>query len=257
MLRISHYGLALSLCLGLMAPAYADPSPLVSAEPVKVESVQVVASRSAIAVPYQQAYEVAHKVQQATAGRIMLGMRLVPARTDVNMDRLQLQISSENEDLDIPLQQGRFFVIPVIERLAKDKGHFYLNRKSGEMGVHLMLIPTDGPEGWTMRRVQQAVADGNLALRAFLPWYARPFIADADAIGACSPIAGRSIALQEGGKVTLNLKADEQHTGRFGQTLHCARVRGDEVQSRDAKLMLPDDGEIVLLAAPPRVRDRG
>lgn len=58
---------------------------------------------------------------------------LVPRRPGVDMNALQLSLQSDETSLDIALQQGSIFTLPVEPGLAKEKAELTLNRKAGSV----------------------------------------------------------------------------------------------------------------------------
>lgn len=58
---------------------------------------------------------------------------LVPRRPGIDMNALQLKLQSEKAGLDIALEQGAVFSLPIEPGLAKDKAELTLNRKAGSV----------------------------------------------------------------------------------------------------------------------------
>jgi len=208
--------------------------------------VEVSGSKSIVSVPYRQAFEIAQKVQAASEGRLALAMRLVPKKEGASMDGLRLTLSTDNDDMLIPLQNGVFFTIPVIEKAASDNGIFFLNRKKGDIGGMVLLVPTSHAQ-WTMGRVRQTIGDGVRAVKTFIPWYLRLFSANVEAVGICTPQAGAQVVLRAGEQAVASLMTEHKEINTLGKLVYCARFDGKEAYADDVQLLLPQDGEALLL----------
>ena len=58
---------------------------------------------------------------------------LIPRRSDVDMNALQLRLQSNEASLQIPLKEGNVFVLPVEPELAQNKAELMLNRRAGSV----------------------------------------------------------------------------------------------------------------------------
>lgn len=238
-MKYANLSLALLLANALSVAAHAD-------EPAE-NVVEVTGSKSIVSVPYRQAYEIAKKVQVASQGRLALAMRLTPQRDGARMDGLRLSLSTDNDDVLIPLQDGVFFTIPIIDKAADENGVFYLNRKKGDIGGRVLLVPAGSSQAWTMGRVRQTIADGVSAVKTFVPWYLRLFSGTVEGVGVCTPQAGVAVALQAGEQLLASFKTEHKEVNTLGKQVFCARFSGKEAYADDAQLVLPADGEALLL----------
>lgn len=237
--RSTHIALLVMGLLGVAA---------VADEPGTAENVvEVTGSRSIVSVPYKQAYEIAKKVQTASEGRLALAMRLEPKKAGVRMDGLRLTLSTDNDDRLLPLQEGIFFVIPVLDKAVEENGVFFLNRKKGDVGGSILLVPTADQQHWTMGRVRQTIADGDRAVKTFVPWYWRIFSGTVEAVGICTPQAGATIAVQAGEQLVASVKTEHREINPLGKPVYCASFNGKEVYADDVQLVLPAEGEAQLL----------
>jgi len=69
-------------------------------------------------VAYQQSYEMAKKIQTASNGHVALGLRLMPARSDVRMDDIRLWLESTSTSVPVKLRDGNVFLVPIEDQIA-------------------------------------------------------------------------------------------------------------------------------------------
>lgn len=111
-------------------------------ETASVQTVEVHDARARL-VPYRELfYPVAKAVQQSLAGRAALAVQLRPTHQTVRTEQLQVWLEGRHEALELAPRADGLFVVPVSDRIAADEGHLLINRRSEDVSVNMVLLPT-------------------------------------------------------------------------------------------------------------------
>lgn len=215
-------------------------------EPVPIESIQVTAVRERL-VSYQQSYDLARKVQEASSGRVALGIRLIAARSDVRLDDLHLSLDSDTESLSISVGEGGIFIVPVNERIAQEKGTYSINKKKGDVDYTLIFLPAVGAATWTIGLMRQVIADAKNAAAKVVPWYLKPFATQIDSVAVCTKESGVAISIMNGDALVSTVKTEKKDTDDGGRTVFCKRFNGTDKFEDALRVVVPEGAEVILL----------
>jgi hypothetical protein len=211
-----------------------------------IQSVEVKGIRTGL-VPYKELYELAKKVQLATAGRVAVGLRLVPARPRVRVDNVKLWLERENESLPIPVSDGGIFIVPVNDEIAANDGRFAINKQKGDLTARIVVLPTMARDAWTIGAVRQSIADARAAIDKFTPWYQKPFAMRVNTVSVCTRKVGVPVKIMQGETVIATLSTSEQARNDADQPVYCQHFKGDENYGQASVLSIPEEAEVLFL----------
>ena len=235
----------LLLCCALCAaPAWAE------APPEAIQTVQVTGTRTRL-VPYADLfYPMAKAVQQALGGRAALAVQLRATHQGVRTDDLEIWLEGEREIVAVRPERSGVYVVPVIDQLAQEKGHFLINKRKEDLSVNLVLVPLTAADGWTIGGVRSLLADARGAVGRLLPWYQKPvvwLVTRKLSVAVCSRLHDAAVTLVEGGHVLATLPASEELRNYANETVFCRRFDGDEAYPAASRLVLPQDAQVLLM----------
>lgn len=210
------------------------------------QSVEVKGVRTRL-VPYKESYELAKKVQLATAGRGALGLRLVPARPEVRVDNVKLWLEGEDKSLPIPVSDGGIFVAPVKDEIAASDGRFAINKQKGDLTARIVVLPAVARDAWTIGAVRQSIADARAAIDKFTPWYQKPFAMRVNTVSVCTRKAGVPVKVMQAETVVATLPTSEPARNDADQPVYCQHFRGDEKCDQASVLSIPEDAQVLFL----------
>ena len=238
--------LAPMLCL-LFAPgaAWAFEAPQAT-----VQTVEVKGPRTRL-VPYRDLfYPMAKAVQQTLGGRAALAVQLRPTHQGVRLDDLQVWLEGEHEAMPVVRQADGLFVVPVNDRLAEDGGHFLINKKSEDLSVNLVLVPTLPREAWTIGAMRHLLDDARGSVGKLLPWYQKPVVWAVTrklAVSVCSRLRDVPLALLDGARVVATVRTSEEARNHAQETVFCHRFDGEEAYPESTRVVIPEDAEVLLM----------
>lgn len=231
-------------CLLCASPAFAE------APAQAVQTVQVKGVRTRL-VPYADLfYPMAKAVQQALGGRAALAVQLRGTRQEVRTDDLEIWLEGERDTVPVRLEPSGVFVVPVIDQVAHEKGHFLINKRKEDLRVNLVLVPTMAPDGWTIGGVRSLLEDARGSVGRLLPWYQKPVVWAVTrklSVSVCSRMRDAAVTLVDGEQVVAKLAASEELRNYANETVFCRSFHGDERYPAASRLVIPEDGEVLLM----------
>jgi hypothetical protein len=215
-----------------------------------VQKVEVTGARTRL-VPYADLfYPMAKAVRQALGGRAALAVQLRGTRQEVRTDDLEIWLEGEREMVAVRPERSGVFVVPVIDQVAHDKGHFLINKRKEDVRVNLVLVPTLAPDGWTIGGVHSLLEDARGSIGRLLPWYQKPVVWAVTrklSLSVCSRMRNAAVTLVDGEQVVARLAASEELRNYANETVFCRSFNGDETYPAASRLVLPEDGEVLLM----------
>jgi len=231
----------------LFAPGVAGA---VEAPHAAVQTVEVKASRTRL-VPYRDLfYPMAKAVQQALGGRAALAVQLRPTHQGVRLDDLQVWLEGGNESLPVARQADGLFMVPVNDRMAEDSGHFLINKKTEDLSVNLVLVPTLPREAWTIGAMRHLLDDARGSVGKLLPWYQKPVVWAVTrklAVSVCSRLRDVPLTLLDGARVVATVRTSEEARNHAQETVFCHRFDGEEAYPESTRVVIPEDAEVLLM----------
>lgn len=232
--------LALVFAFGAASAGGPDPVPAID-----------VHTQRARLVPYKDVfYPVAKALQQALAGRLALAVQLRPTRQAVAADNIQVWLEGEHEALALAPQPNGLFVVPVSDRIAADEGHLLINRRSEDVSVNMVLLPTLARDAWTIGAMRRLLEDARGAAGKLLPWYQKPMmwaVTRRLAVSVCSRMRDVPVQLLDGERVVATLHTQDESRNYAQETVFCHRFSGGEGYPEGTRVVVPEDGEVLLM----------
>ena len=226
------------------SPAWAE-APL---DPI--QQVQVTGTRTRL-VPYADLfYPMAEAVRQALGGRAALAVQLRGTRQGVRTDDLEIWLEGVQDTVAVRPERSGVFVVPVIDQVAIDKGHFLINKRKEDLSVNLVLVPLLGPDGWTIGGVRSLLEDARGSVGSLLPWYRKPVVWAVTrklSVSVCSRTRDAAVSLVDGTHVVATLPVSEELRNYANQTVFCRSFNGEERYPAASRLVLPEDAEVLLM----------
>jgi hypothetical protein len=220
------------------------------APPDAVQQVQVTGTRTRL-VPYADLfYPMAKAVQQALGGRAALAVQLRGTRQGVRTDDLQIWLEGEHGAVPVRPEPSGVYVVPVVDQVAADKGHFIINKRKEDLSVNLVLVPVLPADGWTVGGVRSLLQDARGSVGKLLPWYQKPVVWAVTrklSLSVCSHMRDAAVMLVDGEQVVARLAANEELRNYANETVFCHSFRGDEGFPAASRLVIPEDGEVLLM----------
>jgi hypothetical protein len=213
-----------------------------------IQTVEVKAVRTRL-VAYKTWYERARQVRDVSEGRIALGLRLAPSRPGTSVRNLQLALEAGDAVRPVPIDETGFFVVPVDDAIAARDGAFAINRKSGTLSATAVLVPTLARGEWTFDAVKRLMADARAAAGRLTPWYLKPAVALSSpihSVSVCSARTGEVVKLVQG-ETTSAVPLDEAARDEAAPGMLCHHFSGKEKLDGGARLVLPEDAQVLLL----------
>jgi hypothetical protein len=198
-------------------------------------------------VPYKESYEMAKKVQAASEGRVALALRLIPTKPNVRIDDVQLSLEGETESVSINVLAGGIFVVPVNDEIAKQNGSYSVNKKKGELGARIILVPSVARKDWTIGLMRQVVSGAQTATSKITRWYERPFTTKITSVGVCSNQADVPLLVMNGKDVVAKFQLNEKATDDVDRPVFCKHFNGDDKLDDNLTVAIPEGAEVVLL----------
>lgn len=239
--------LILALAPGERAHAQEPQEP---ADAEAVATVEIWGARTRL-VPYADLfYPMAKAVRDTLGGRAALAVQLRGRRQDVRTDDLAVWLQGRHDALEVKPAASGLFVVPVLDRIAEEQGHFLINKRKDDLSVNLVLVPTIAREAWTLGQVRLLLADARGSLGKLLPWYQKPMVWAVTrklSVSVCSRMRDAAVALVDGEQVLARLPASEELRNYANETVFCRKFSGEEAYPAGSRLVIPEDGEVLLM----------
>jgi hypothetical protein len=234
-----------SLCAG---PACAQ-----SAAPDALQGVQTVEIKAAHTrlVPYKDLfYPMAKAVQQNLAGRAALAVQLRAAKPGVRTDDLAVWLEGGGESLPVRPGEHGLYIVPVEDRIAEQDGSFSINKNPSDLRVNLVLIPTLAPDAWTFGELRSLLHDVHAAIDPLVPWHHR-FLMWAFTrklgVSVCSLSPRSHVDVVDGSRMLASFPTSEPARNHANSPVYCHRFTGNENFDARARLVLPEDAQVLLI----------
>lgn len=198
-------------------------------------------------VPYKESYELAKKVHAATQGRVVLGIKLFAARAGVSMNDISLWLDGADESLPVHVGEGGVFTVPINDRIAEAHGAYAINKKKGDVGAKLIILPGVPPSEWTVGLMRDVISDAAKVLPQLVPWYLRAVAGRVTSVSVCTRETGAAIALQSGETVVGTFNTEAAAVNEAGQKVFCHHFKPDDTLDRALRVVIPSDAEVLLL----------
>lgn len=215
-----------------------------------VQKVEVTGARTRL-VPYADLfYPMAKAVQQGLGGRAALALQLRGTRQEVRTDDLEIWLEGGRDTVPVRPERSGVFVVPVLQQVAIDKGHFLINKRKEDLQVNLVLVPTLAPDGWTIGGVRSLLQDVRGSVGKLLPWHQKPMVWAVTrklSVSVCSRLRDAAVTLVDGDQVVARLAASEELRNYANQTVFCRSFDGNERYPAASRLVLPEDAEVLLM----------
>lgn len=225
-----------------------DPQPAPAASPV--HTVEIKGMRTRL-VPYGDLfYPMAKAVRDTLGGRAALAVQLRSRHQAVRTDDIEVWLQGEHDAFAVKPEPSGLFLVPVDDRIAQEQGHLLINKRKDDLSVNLVLVPTLPHSAWTMGEVRHLLADARGALGKLLPWYKKPMLWAVTrklAVAVCSRTRDAPVVLVDGGQVLASFVASEELRNYANETVFCRRFSGDERYPAGSRLVVPEDGEVLLM----------
>jgi len=219
-------------------------------EPEAVQTVEVHRERVRL-LPYKNLfYPVAKAVQQSLAGRVALAVQLRATRQSLGTDGIQVWLEGAHEALELAPQPNGLFLVPVSDRIAADEGHLSINRRSEEVSVNMVLLPTLARDAWTIGAMRRLLDDARGSVGSLLPWYQKPLmwvVTRRLAVSVCSRMRDVPLQLLDGEREVAVVRTQEELRNYAHETVFCHRFSGDEAFPETTRVVIPEDGEVLLM----------
>lgn len=241
----------LALLLSLLpARGAAQAARLAEAPHAAVQTVEVKGPRTRL-VPYGELfYPMAKAVQQALGGRAALAVQLRPTHQGVRLEDVQVWLEGEHGAMPVARQADGLFVVPVNDRLAEDSGHFLINKKSEDLSVNLVLVPTLPRDAWTIGAVRHLLQDARGSVGKLLPWYQKPVVWAVTrklGVSVCSRLRDAPLTMLDGDRIVATVRTSEEARNHAQETVFCHRFDGEEAYPESTRVVIPEDAEVLLM----------
>jgi hypothetical protein len=237
---------AAMLLLAAAANAGAD-----DAAPTAMQKIEVKGALERL-VPYKSPYyEMARKIEEASRGRIVLGIQLRPAAPGGRVDDVKLRLESDSEAIPVEVDRSGFFVVPMVERMGRrDDARFSVNKRKGSLVATGVLLPAVPRNAWTVGGVRQIASDLRAAIGAMAPWYLKP-VALVKALGhgvsVCAASSGANVSVVNDGATVATLALDSAARDHANRPVFCHTFDGKEPYKDSSQIVIPDEARVLLL----------
>lgn len=208
-----------------------------------LQTVEVKAGRNRL-VAYEESYQLAKKVQDASHGRVLLALRPMPGNAQVRLDDLEVTLEANGRSVPVPLRDG-IVPVPVDAQLAAEGAYYFVNKQTADLTVNVVLLPALGRDEWTMGTIRRSIRDARLALASFIPWYQRPFAATVHTVSVCSAEAGAPVRVLDGEALVATLPTADKTSNDSGRPVFCHHFNGKEHYADSFRVAVPDGAEVL------------
>ena len=148
------------------------------------QTVEVVAQRNRLSMPYRGAYDVLKKTRDASEGQVEVYFQAVE---NIGPKRKKARIWMEGRDAQQFLtidSDGRFY-IPILNESEVDSHELFTNAPSGALSIKLLLRPAMTPENISIEKAKALTTLARRVRSELIPWYARLFVPTVYGVGIC------------------------------------------------------------------------
>lgn len=245
---LTRPALSVIAACALCAPPARAQSPIAAGD--GLQTVEVKATHTRL-LPYRELfYPMAKAVQKSLAGRAALAMQLRPARAGVRTDDLAVWLEGGGESLPVRVGEHGLYIVPVADRIAEHNGSFSINKNPADLRPNLVLVPTLAPDAWTIGEVRRLLHDVHTSLTPLVPWHHRFLIWTSMrklGVSVCSLSASGQVEVVDGGRVLASYPTSEPARNHANAPVWCHRFTGNEDFDPRARLVLPDDAQVLLI----------
>lgn len=215
-----------------------------------IQTVEIKAAHTRL-VPYRDLfYPMAKAVQKSLAGRAALAVQLRPVRAGVRTDDLAVWLEGGGESLPVRPGEHGLYIVPVEDRIAEHNGSFSINKNPSDLRANLVLIPTLAPDAWTVGEVRRLLRDVHATLDPLVPWHHRVLMwASMRKLGVsvCSLSPSAQVEVVDGDRVLARYPTSEPARNHANAPVWCHRFTGNEDFDPRARLVLPEDAQVLLI----------
>lgn len=236
----------LAACLLCVLPAHAQPP-----SPEALPMVEVKAATRTRLLPYRPLfYPMAKAVQKNLLGRAALAVQLRPSRAGVRTDDLSLWLEGGGESLPMRAGEHGLYIVPVADRIAQQDGGFLINKNPAELRANLVLVPTLAPDAWTIGEMRRLLRDVHATIDPLVPWHHR-FLNWASmrrlGVSVCSLSPRTHVEVFDGARLLARYPTSEPARNHANSPVYCHRFTGNEDFDPRARLVLPEDAQVLLI----------
>lgn len=221
-------------------PVHADALP----------TVEVKAARTRL-LPYKPLfYPMARAVRKNLAGRAALAVQLRPARPGVRTDDLALWLEGGGESLPVHAGEHGLYIVPVADRIAENDGGFSINKDPLDLRANLVLVPTLAPDAWTIGAMRRLLRDAHATIDPLVPWHHRLLNwATKHRLGlsVCSLSPRAHVEVVDGERLLARYPTSAPGRNHANAPVYCHRFSGNEDFDPRARLVLPEDAQLLLI----------
>ncbi len=229
--------------------ALAQPAPPAFDSPGRLPTVEVKAANNRLAAYKDLFYPMAKAVQQGLGGRAALAVQLRAARAGVRTDDLAVWLESGGESLPVRAGEHGLYVVPVEERFVQD-GRVAINKNPKDVRANLVLVPTLAPDAWTIGEVRRLLRDVQTTMAPLIPWHHRLLgwaFTRRLGVAVCSGSPLAQVEVRDGGGVLARYPTSEPGRNHANAPVYCHRFNGNEHFDPRARLVLPEDAQVLLI----------
>lgn len=236
----------LAACLLSVLPAHAQ-----SPSPEGLPMVEVKAAARTRLLPYRPLfYPMAKAVQKSLAGRAALAVQLRPIRAGIRTDDLVLWLEGGGESLPMRAGEHGLYIVPVADRIAQQDGSLSINKNPSELRTNLVLVPTLAPDAWTIGEMRRLLRDVHATIDPLVPWHHR-FLNWASmrrlGLSVCSLSPRAQVEVVDGKRLLARYPTSEPARNHANSPVYCHRFTGNEDFDPRARLVLPEDAQVLLI----------
>jgi hypothetical protein len=236
----------LAACLLCVLPAHAQ-----SPSPEGLPMVEVKAAARMRLLPYRPLfYPMAKAVQKNLLGRAALAVQLRPSRAGVRTDDLSLWLEGGGESLPMRAGEHGLYIVPVADRIAQQDGSLSINKNPSELRANLVLVPTLAPDAWTVGEMRRLLRDVHATIDPLVPWHHR-FLNWASmrrlGVSVCSLSPRAQVEVFDGKRLLARYPTSEPARNHANSPVYCHRFTGNEDFDPRARLVLPEDAQVLLI----------
>lgn len=235
---------AATLCTA-QAQAQSPPS-----LPEGVQTVEVRGARTRL-LPYKELfYPMAKAVQNRLAGRAAVAVQLRATRAGVRTDDLSVWLEGGGESLPVRPGEHGLYLVPVADRIAQQDGSVSINKDPKDLRANLVLIPTLAPDAWTIGEMRRLLRDVHATLAPIVPWHHRLAawaFSRKLGVSVCSGSPRAEVSVLDGERLLARYPTSEPARNHANAPVYCHRFTGNEAFDAHARLVLPDDAQVLLI----------
>jgi hypothetical protein len=202
-------------------------------------------------LPYKKLfYPMAKAVQQHLAGRASLAVQLRPARAGIRTDDLAVWLEGGGQSVSVQASEHGLYMVPVAHHIAAHDGSLSINKHPLDVRANLVLVPTLPAHAWTIGEVRRLLHDVHATLDPLVPWHHRLMMWVSTrrlGVSVCSLSPRAHVDVLDGARVLARFPTSEPARNHANAPVYCHRFTGNEGFDPRARLVLPDDAQVLLI----------